>query len=88
MITKALLRKRYRELQKKTNKMIGQYLEGAIKSGAFELPNGEPGEYRLAKNIMCAALADSISQWAPLSQSDNREVKNIERMTYPNYSTL
>ena len=79
-MTKAQLRKKYGELRRKTNTMLRDYLEAALKSGAFDLPSAEDN-YRLPKNIMCAALKNASWQWGAFRRSDDKEARNIYRMT-------
>lgn len=84
--TRNQVRQKFRELSRHTHAMLNQYLEAAFKSGAFDLKT-ETNTYLLPKNIICAALEDARAQWGPPlhMKSAQKQIKNINRMTYPNY---
>jgi len=89
-MTKAQFRAKYRELSRKTARMIRVYGEAALKSGAFELKSADDN-YSLPKNVLTAACEECAWQWAPLtpttaSRRNRGTIKNVRRMTYPDFS--
>lgn len=71
--------------------MLLAYKEAALKSGAFSLDEAR-GSFDLPKNTITAALKDITNQWAPCewdwSRKDRKMVKNIQIMSYPNWSNF
>ena len=79
----------YRHLVKSVNKMLLAYEKAALESGAFSLDESH-GCYHLPKNVLTAALYDIAGQYSPHSwnRKDRKMVKNIQSMTYPDWSRL
>jgi len=81
----------YRKLVRSTTKMLLAYEKAALESGAFSLDEAR-GSFDLPKNTITAALKEVACQWAPRewdsSRKDRSMVRNIQRMTYPEWSGL
>ena len=90
-MTKTEFKTNYRKLVRSTAKMLMAYEQAALESGAFSLDEAR-GSFDLPKNVITAALKDATAQWAPRewdsSRNDRKMVKNIQRLTYPEWSGL
>lgn len=80
-MTKSELRKNYGKLRKSVNKMLRDYLDAALKSGAISDLKEEESTFRIPKNILCAALRNAAWQYAPIKKSDVKDINNIYACT-------
>jgi hypothetical protein len=86
-MTKTQLRKKYKEIRNHVPKMLDVYLEAALKSGSFDIGCYDDN-YKLVKNIIHAGLTEIASQYQPIVTEDKKNVKNIQKTTYPDYTKI
>ena len=90
-MTKKEFKTNYRHLVRLTTKMLLAYEKAVLKSGSFCLDEAR-GSFDLPKNVITAALRDVELQWAPQKGNSTRKdklmVKNIQQMTYPEWSNI
>ena len=86
-MTDAQLKKKYKELVRKTAKALEIFGEAALKSGAVEMSDWDD-DFILPKVILTAGLQNIYSEWRPLNDKDRKEVGNVHLMTCADYTKI
>jgi len=80
-MTKTQLRKKYKSMLRDVHKGLNKSLEKAIRSGAIDIKSAEDN-YRLPKNILCAALREEERKYSPPrpNRAQKIVINNIYKM--------
>lgn len=80
-MTKKQLRQKYNKHVRDINVRLRNYLESAIKSGAFDYLLAE-NDYGLPANIIHAALLDLADEYSAFYAKDKKMIEAIRALTY------